>query len=404
MTDVDSENQSIINNYKKYVIENPKMLIKTEAFTKIETYYQQILNEQIDRDTDRDNSINTLFDTNNVSLLNNYMSQERLSKPLDITLHNNTDSNLYYAVTKFLWYALPRCFNVDATLNINVIKEQVGKDLHRANMSINNGPNLDLTEFAEFSKKSNNVGETDYFNLMLMDVFKEQKFPINMNTINLLDLCRIQQCIQVCLDAITVMLTEKNISQGGEAGQKNSSLTYNIVLNPTEQYIETMFSSPTFQITDEGYILVGGNVTAWFKTNISDLTYSLRIFIDPPKPETQDFASEIAIPQENRQSMIQEYTDRMSDIGKGTINYAKNNPAKVATGIGAAAVLGSTAGILMLAGLLGGKSSYLRNKNTKKNTKNAKKNAKKKTKNAKKKTKNTKKTAKNRNKLTLQKQ
>jgi hypothetical protein len=403
MMDVDSENQTIINNYKKYVIENPKMLIKTEAFTQIETYYQQILNEQIDRDTDRDNSINTLFDTNNVSLLNNYMSQERFSKPLDITLHNNADSNLYYAVTKILWYAIPRCFDVDATLNINVIKEQVGKDLHRSNMSINNGPNLDLAEFAEFSKKSNNVGETDYFNLMLMDIIKEQKFPINMNTINLIDLCRIQQCIQFCLDAMTVMLTKKNMSQGGEAGQQNTSLTYNIVLNPTEQYIETMCSSPTLQFTNEGNILVGGNVTIWFKTNISDLTYSLRILFDPPKPETQDFASEIAIPQENRQSMIQEYTNRMSDIGKGTINYAKNNPAKVATGIGAAAVLGSTAGILMLAGLLGGKSSYLRNKNTKKKTKKTKK-PKKKTKNAKKKTKNTKKTAKNCNKLTRQKQ
>ena len=61
MTDVDSENQTIINNYQKYVIENPKMLIKTEAFTQIDTYYQQILNEQIDRDTDRDNSIQITF-------------------------------------------------------------------------------------------------------------------------------------------------------------------------------------------------------------------------------------------------------------------------------------------------------------------------------------------------------
>ena len=44
-----------------------------------------------------------------------------------------------------------------------------------------------------------------------------------------------------------------------------------------------------------------------------------------------------------------------SDIGKGAIDYAKNNPENVAVGVGTAAVLGTGVGALFLAGILGGK-------------------------------------------------
>ena len=45
-----------------------------------------------------------------------------------------------------------------------------------------------------------------------------------------------------------------------------------------------------------------------------------------------------------------------SDIGKGAIDYAKNNPENVAVGVGTAAVLGTGVGALFLAGILGGKA------------------------------------------------
>ena len=69
--------------------------------------------------------------------------------------------------------------------------------------------------------------------------------------------------------------------------------------------------------------------------------------------------------QEQTNNDLQSETtiQKFKNVGKGAIDFAKENPETVATGVGAAAVLGSTAGMLFLAGILGGKSKKrLRNK------------------------------------------
>ena len=117
------------------------------------------------------------------------------------------------------------------------------------------------------------------------------------------------------------------------------------------------------------------------KFNIKDLSYSIEIHINkfdnpipapkntapflPPRttlgnvtqPQNESLQNE-SLQNESLNQPLQKSTLKTyaSDIGKGAIDYAKNNPENVAVGVGTAAVLGTGVGALFLAGILGGKA------------------------------------------------
>lgn len=354
-------NQEIIDKYKVFVSGNPTLLpngseFKEETiFEEIEKNYKEIVldNPEVDKNYDRDNSITTLF--TGYQPLQTYIEQETLTEPLDIILNNNPNSDLCYFFTKMLWYTLPRCFKENGNLDTSVIKTQVDKDLNRADMTIN-GKNI---ERSEFLTPLNVDSATDYFNLMLMDAINNQNIPILMNTIILTDLCRMQQCIQICVDMIVTILKKKGISQGGEAGKQSKSLTYNIIVNDSEQSIECIFLSPTFQMNNEGDILIGGSLGCYFKANIIDLSYTFRVYINPPKPEEMKLALEFP----SKQGKIEQTQNYLRNVGTNALEYTKENPGTVAAATGVSSVLAAGVGTLLAAGILGGKTKKRLNKN-----------------------------------------
>jgi hypothetical protein len=107
------------------------------------------------------------------------------------------------------------------------------------------------------------------------------------------------------------------------------------------------------------------------KFNIKDLSYSIEIHINkfdnpipapkntapflPPRTTIGNVKQQQNEPQQNEPLQKSTLKTYASDIGKGAIDYAKNNPENVAVGVGTAAVLGTGVGALFLAGILGGK-------------------------------------------------
>lgn len=352
-------NEEIISKYNFFISGHPTLLprgpeFKETVFETIEEKYKKMVieNPGINKDDVRNMSLSTLF--TGYEQLQAYIDQETLREPLDITLNTNPNSNLFNFFTQILWFTLPSSFKENGDINTSVIKKQVDIDLNRADMTIN-GKNIDRNEFITQRTVDD---AADYFNLMLMNIINDQGIPILMNTIILTDLCRIQQCIQYCLDTIVSDLKKKKIYQGGEAGKGTTSLNYNIILNNLEQSVECILSSALLQI-DGMDVLIGGSIKCYFKVNILDLTYSLRIIIDPPKPEEMVLASE----SPTQQQEIQQNQNYLRNFGTNAIDYTKQNPGTVAAAAGVSSVLAAGVGTLLAVGILGGKTKKRLNKN-----------------------------------------
>jgi hypothetical protein len=165
--------------------------------------------------------------------------------------------------------------------------------------------------------------------------------------------------------------------------QRGGNKNIDIIVNLKEQYIVSSIESTLLDLFNTEYHEppTWGNMNGKLKFNIKDLSYSIEIHINkfdnpipapkntapflPPRTTIDNDEPQQNEPQQNeplqneplqneplQKSTLKTYA---SDIGKGAIDYAKNNPENVAVGVGTAAVLGTGVGALFLAGILGGK-------------------------------------------------
>ena len=373
--DVVGYNQSQIDEYKSFVEKNPSLLPVTPVFEEINKIYPFISKNKDNRDEiekEKSNAMFTLFDTS--PEVGRYLQNP--TGTIDFTLYNNSEKNLYYFLTQVLYFQKRDIFNT-GKIDISKIKSQLGHDLHRAGViKINNivVPNEELSNFAG---KDQYDQEVDYFNSTLMNSMNTKKMPISLDIINIIDLCCIQQNIQFVSDMIIEPLGRNGIMQRG--GNKN----IDIIVNLKEQYIVSSIESTLLDLFNTEYHEppTWGNMNGKLKFNIKDLSYSIEIHINkfdnpipapkntapflPPRTTIDNVKQPQNEPQQNepqqneplqnepqQKSTLKTYA---SDIGKGAIDYAKNNPENVAVGVGTAAVLGTGVGALFLAGILGGK-------------------------------------------------
>jgi hypothetical protein len=207
-------NQQVLEEYNEFVKNNPTLLPKTELFDEINRLYPVInTSTNVDeKEADKKQSIFTLFNPN--PDVNKFL-EDPINNELNVTLTNNSETNLYYFFTKALYFTYNGAdFNTETgTLNINVIKEQLGADLHRVTVSVNNivVPKETLEVYAHNNER---YEEVDYFNTqVLIPSADKQQTPISLNIINLIDLSCIQQNIQFISDSIleTLSKTQENL-------------------------------------------------------------------------------------------------------------------------------------------------------------------------------------------------
>ena len=386
----DDNNMYQIDDYKTFVKTNPSLLPVTEVFKEINTIYPLISKNKDNRDeieNEKTNSMFTLFDT--PPEVKQYL--ENPTGTIDFTLYNNSKKNLYYFLTQVLYFQKREIFKT-GTFDISQLKSQLGYDLHRAGViKINNivVPNEELSNFA---RKNQYDKEVDYFNSILMNSMNTKKMQISLDIINIIDLCCIQQNIQFVSDMMLVSLGRNGIIQRG--GNKN----IDIIVNLKEQYIVSSIESTLLDLnSDYDEPPTWGNMNGKLKFNIKDLSYSIEIHInkfkDPiPAPantapyEVPKTTLENTDPRTTLGNVTQPQNEFLqneslnqptlntyaSDIGKGAIDYAKNNPENVAVGVGTDAVLGTGDGALFLAGILGGKvktRKHMINRNKRKTSK-----------------------------------
>jgi hypothetical protein len=294
---------------------------------------------------------------------------------LDITLTNNDAVNLYDFFTKALFFSSVTYFiNETETIDIASVITQLGKDLHRMSISINDEI-INKDEFMELIMNEETGNEerkakegsvnVEYFNKKLKNVaemsgINEDKIT---NIISTIDVCSIQQIISVVSDMICNYLAPYSIIQK----DSKKGVTVAIIINPMGQYVETSIISPLIVMSPTSVVpfINWGTFTGTLKMDIENLTYSFHLIIEKDKISPTEQAN-------NTQKIIEQ---QVSNMGIGAINYVKENPTQVATGVGTASILGSSVGALLLAGVLGGKTKKRKNiKIVHKNRKTVRKN------------------------------
>ena len=336
-------NQNIKDEYTNFVNQNPKFLPETEVFDKINTIYSEmpklIRNEQ--------NALYYLFSVpNNIKR----MLEDPSTPSINTTLHNNTNVDLYTFLTQMLYFTKNSIFKT-GNFDNSIIKIQLGIDLHRLGTIKINDVIVPSDELNAFANNNNYSAETDYFNTFIIDVMSKSNFPISLNTINLIDICLIQQVIQFTSDMILLPITKRNIHLKG--GRKYLT----IILNTHQSYVEYNMESELFTFDKEHEFVPFGKFNCIIRMNINDLTYTLNINLINDK---------------------QTYKNKLGQIGMDAVEYTKNHPSKIASGLTLASSIGSVIG-LVAAGLLGGKTKRIRKNKNKRKTKLSIKNKKNKT-------------------------
>lgn len=377
-------NLSLIDQYKSFVKINPKLLPNSQVFNEINKIYSTFdIGNFNQKEQEKENALSTFFNPN--QQVEQYLKDpenfflQNTNNSFNITLQNNNNSNLYYFLTKILYFQKPDIF-VNGKIEISEVKSQLGVDLHRAGNITINQELVPLSELLAFAQQDKQDEEVDYFNLRLIDNVNKQNVPITLNTINIIDLCCIQQNIQFISDLFIFPLAGIGVLQRG--GDKK----IDIIINKNSQNV--IFSIVSNLINFE--LETWGSISGALNFDIKNLTYSYSFEInknDVPRPTDEDpggpfiESSLTANQNNNNPSTLQTYTTNISNVGKGALNYAKENPGTVAAGVGTAAILGSGVGALYLLGLLGGKTKKNKiRKNIYRKTLNKRKNKQKKNK------------------------
>lgn len=366
MQSIVTPNQRIINEYKSFVNVYPELLPQTHIFKTISTIYKNtILNNKLIpsksdyenynnyKENDKSKFLNKFF--SNTESLNSYLQDEQNSGEFETILYSYPNTNFFMFLTKELWYSNLRIFKNNGNLNIQELKYQVFKDVSRTTKITINNLVLNQSEFTPFIQNKMFYKGTDYLNLKIMNLVDREKIPIDLNTLNLIDILLIQQIVQQTSDSILSNLAKKNIFQGGEAGEDDKVLEYEIVLTSSQKYIQFHNKTSLITMTD---IPKSGKFESWFKINLESLQYSFKFIISLPPELTEGQVTQGELTQDNQ--ILQRYTNNIKNkainLKNNIIDYAKNNPASVASSVGAISVLGSGVGTLLLAGILGGKT------------------------------------------------
>jgi len=335
------ENKEACDKYNQFVNSNPTKLPATEIIQDINEKFIQLkqdINEGGGLENYKKNELYNLF---NVSDIMRNKLNDITNYSINDTLNNNANSNLHNFLTKIIFYTFAKSeVFKDNMLDITKIKTQLGKDLHRIKKIRINGVDIPKQELLKFADVGEYDKEVDFYNLLIMNSIDKQNIPINLNTINIIDICSIQQIIQFVSDLFLSELINKGILQQG------GDILLNIVLTNETQYIE--FGIISKLLDRENPEQSWGKFDCVLKMNLLDLLYSVKLII------TNNTLQEN--PPQKSEQMTSRVKNEIVNIGKNVTDFTKENPGSVAAGVGVTTVLASGVGTLLAIGLLGGKT------------------------------------------------
>jgi hypothetical protein len=335
-----TENKEACEKYNQFVNETPTKLPPTEIIQDINKKFIQLkqdINEGGGIENYKKNELYNLF---NVSDIMRNKLNDITNYVINDTLNKNANSNLHNFLTKVIFYTFAKSdVFKDNMLDITKIKTQLGKDLHRIKKIRINGVDIPKQELLKFADVGEYDKEVDFYNLLIMNSIDKQNIPINLNTINIIDICSIQQIIQFVSDLFLSELINKGILQQG------GDILLNIVLTKENQYIE--FGIISNLLDRENPEKSWGKFDCVLKMNLFDLSYSVKLIItNNTLQENQQLKSE----------PITRVKNEIVNISKNVADFTKENPGSVAAGVGVTTVLASGVGTLLAIGLLGGKT------------------------------------------------
>lgn len=363
-----------LQEQKPEIISNvPTETESSVVFNTINELWPKI-NTLTDKQKDKDDAFRRLFNIDQKTLeIFDKFSKEPITH-FNINLTNNIGTNLIYFLTKILYFQfLEPPYNIETGLEINKIKKQLGKDLHRINIYIktddSDEPKLisknvwfkDPPENTMFKSELENV---DFFNKLLKEAADKTKSIITSNDIDIIDIASIQQVVEFTNGAI---LSAINDSSKVELLGFQLDKKLLILITPRQKSVVWTFTTELKDISLNSiydkmkYIPSWGTLEWTLTMNLNDLSYSLTVNFEfnISYPHLPSNISNNNTPRlEQTETTIQRYKNKVSEIGKGTINYIQDNPRAIAS-VGTAGILGSTVSALFLAALLGGKTRKL---------------------------------------------
>lgn len=353
-------NDAIINSYINQTKNKPNLLPTTEIIDYIKNNYNNFIKEK---------EQNLIAGKNEIELSSIFSIPPELNLPekivnINTNFKQNPEMSLDKLLAYSLWFKSPDWFqnlNNVVKFNIEYLKYQIGKDINRTSIKVNNNT-FSLINTEDYYKT------TDNFNVFIMKTLANNQVLIKQNTILKLDILMCQNLYNFISQTISLFIINKISPEYATEIQATKDIQ--IFLNNNEQYVVFNFQCKLIisykqELNPE---LTCGSYSFSLRIDLKNNTFSLNNFI-------LNYNVDDCIPKQNLTGETESDVQIGESYLKKSANFLKNNKATVAAGLATSGIL--SVGALYLAGVLGGKKTkkskskkIQRNHKNKKNRKN----------------------------------
>ena len=331
-------NQAIIKSYINQVKNKPNLLPITEIIEYIKKNYNNFIKEK---------EQNLIAGKDEIELSSIFFIPPGLNLPeKTVNINTNFKQNPKMSLDKLLayslWFKSPDWFqnlNDITNFNIEYLKYQIGKDINRTPINVND-KTFSLIDPEDYYKT------TDNFNVFIMKTMIANNILIKQNTILKLDILMCQNLYNFISQTISLFIMNKISPEYATETQAKKDIQ--IFLNNNDQYVIFNFECKLIisykQMLDPEYTC--GNYSFSLKIDLKNNTFSLNKFI-------LNYNVDDCIPNQNLAGDTETDVQKADSYLKKGANFISNNKASVAAGLATSGIL--SVGALYLAGVLGGK-------------------------------------------------
>jgi len=348
----DIENNKAINSYEQFVADNPDTLPITVLINDMQQYYEPFVTAKEQH-------------TNELSLTDIfYVPAKYLKKENKCEINTSFEQTKDMSLAKLLAYSLlsatlgifEKSGKNKGQLNMVKFKEQIGRDIPRIDIKIN-----DVSIPKDIKDDDSTQKTTDNFNEYIMSQMKLNQTIIEQNNITIID-ATIGQGIFILLgEAIDKFVLNKIGDSFVQAsrGEKDKSMNFNLTKEKQHIIFKTeMNLVDPYEIKNDKFVK-RGSYSFSLTIDLNAKSFSLDQFdleYIIPEPIGDQSIGDQSIGDQPIGDQPIEHSTTQSNLKKytqGAYNIVQNNPAEFLAGVTTTGV--ASVGALYLAGILGGK-------------------------------------------------